>query len=187
MFHALLEPLAGALSRTFGPALLERANLWLNHVIAAEPVAVERLRPHAGRCIELRVQRQPRWWGELPVFAYRVTPAGLLEWCGDGQPVPGADLVLEIDASEPAHDVVRWLEGERPGLAVHGEAALAADVSWLVENLRWDAQDDLARLIGPAAAHEAARLGTLATAGLREAVRVAASLARAGEGTRAPR
>lgn len=184
MFQALIEPLAGALSRSFGPPLLERANLWINHVIAAEPAAVERLRPHAGRCIELRVQQQPRWCGEWPVLAYRVTPAGLLEWLGDRQPLPGIDLTLTLDASEPIHDAARWLqEGQRPALALQGDAALATDVNWLVENLRWDAQNDLARLVGPAAAHEAARLGTLAAAGLREA----ASLVRAGEGARTPR
>ena len=38
------------------PALTERALLVLNHVLAAEPAATERLRPHTGSVLRLEWQ-----------------------------------------------------------------------------------------------------------------------------------
>jgi ubiquinone biosynthesis protein UbiJ len=71
-------------------------------------------------------------------------------------------------------------------VGIAGDAALAADVSWLMDNLRWDAQDDLARLIGDGPAHELARIGGRLAAGLRDAVGTLAGLAGRGGGRREP-
>jgi ubiquinone biosynthesis accessory factor UbiJ len=54
---------------------------------------------------------------------------------------------------------------------VVGNAQLAADVSWLIDNLRWDVQDDLARVVGAGPAREIARFGNLVATGLREGLR----------------
>jgi ubiquinone biosynthesis protein UbiJ len=59
---------------------------------------------------------------------------------------------------------------------VQGDAELAADVSWLVANLRWDIEDDLERAFGPAPAHEIVRIGTLFGQGLRSALNGLAGL-----------
>src|SRR3982751_5764223 len=86
---------------------------------------------------------------------------------GPCPPRPGArpagtpDLELTVDASNPARSVVESLAGRRPAVGIVGDAALATDVSWLMDNLRWDPQDDLARFIGEAPAHELARLGRM--------------------------
>ena len=179
MFHALTSSLQAALA--------ERLTLLLNHVLAAEPVAIERLRAHSGRSLQLQLDGWPALLPALPELAFRVTPAGLLEWCGL-EPLPSFDLVLRLDASNPALALAQWAAGERPRVDVQGDAAFAADLSWLMDNLRWDVQDDLARLVGEAPAHEIARVGRLLAGGLREAVRVLSSwAARAGEPGPGPR
>ena len=55
------------LSAAFGNAAMERITLLLNHVIAAEPVATERLRPHSGRSVQLV-------WTGWPCSGVRRTP-----------------------------------------------------------------------------------------------------------------
>ena len=58
------------------------------------------------------------------------------------------------------------------------------DVDWLFDNLRWDVQDDLERLVGAAPAREVARLGRGIAVGLRSAAQrfgtVAGRSSRAG-------
>ena len=44
------------------------------------------------------------------------------------------------------------LRGERPEVAIEGDAALAEVASWMMKNLRWDIQDDVARWMGTAPA-----------------------------------
>lgn len=172
MLHTL-QQLAGA-------ALMQRLTLWLNHVLAGEAVAVQRLRPHAGRCMVLQLNGWPTLLPPLPPLVFVVTPAGLLEWCGDA-PLPARDLELAVDASNPARMLAEGIAGGRPAVAVVGDAALAADVSWLMDNLRWDVQDDLARIVGAGPAHQLARIGAALAAGLRASVAALAGLARGRE------
>jgi ubiquinone biosynthesis protein UbiJ len=86
------------------------------------------------------------------------------------------DLCVGIDASNPALAAVQALTGERPRVEVSGDAAFAADLNWLFDNLRWDVQDDLANIVGPVPAREITRLGGGIAAGLREAVRTLGGL-----------
>lgn len=185
--HAYNPCMFHALTASLGAALAERITLLLNHVLASESVATERLRPHRGRNIRLQLDAWPALLPALPALAFRITPAGLLEWCG-AEPPATPDLTLRLDASNPALQLAQWASGERPAVAVQGDAQFAADLSWLMDNLRWDVQDDLARLVGQAPAHEIARLGRALAGGLREAVRVLSSLAsRAATGAPGPR
>jgi len=157
-------------------AVMERATLLANHVIGAEPVASARLREHAGRSVQIRFEGWPALLPALPPMAFRITPAGLVEWCG--QEVPDeADLRVAIDASNPALALARGLAGERPAIEVAGDAQLATDVNWLFDNLRWDIEDDLARIVGQGPARELARFGRAVGAALREAVRAIGTLA----------
>jgi ubiquinone biosynthesis protein UbiJ len=48
------------------------------------------------------------------------------------------------------------VRGDRPPVRIEGDVQLAADVNWLVDNVRWDLEDDLARVIGDAPAHNLA-------------------------------
>jgi ubiquinone biosynthesis protein UbiJ len=161
-----------ALHDLLAPAAMARATLVINHVLAAEPAATERLRVHAGRRIELQPQGWPALLPPLPRLAFAVTPAGLLDWDALGEGLP-ADLALRFDASNPALLAARALTGETPAVEVDGDAQLAGDVNWLLQNLRWDAEADLARVMPPAAAHQLARLG----GGIARGVQAAAGAA----------
>jgi len=49
------------------------------------------------------------------------------------------------------------LAGRLGDRVIEGDAGFAADVAWLIDHLRWEAEEDLARLIGDAPAHQAMR------------------------------
>jgi ubiquinone biosynthesis protein UbiJ len=159
------------------PAVMQRATLLINHVLASEPVATQRLRAHTGRSILLQFEGWPSLLPPMPVMAFRITPAALLEWCGPDAP-PDADLRVSIDASNPALAIVQALGGQRPRVEVAGDATFATDINWLFANLRWDVQDDLARLVGDMPARELVRLGALVADGLRAASGTLAGVAR---------
>jgi ubiquinone biosynthesis protein UbiJ len=168
--HAYNPGMFHSLNSLIGTAAIERLTLLINHVIGAEPVATQRLRVHSGRCIKLQFDGWPSLLPTLPATSFRVTPAGLVEWCGPDAPAE-ADLLVSIDASNPALAVAQALTGTRPKVEVAGDAAFAADLNWLFDNLRWDVQDDLAKIVGPAPAREIARIAGGVAAGVREAVR----------------
>jgi ubiquinone biosynthesis accessory factor UbiJ len=71
-----------SLNAMLAPALMERVVLVVNHVLGAEPAATLRLQPHAQRVIRLQMQGWPALLPAPPLLAFRVTPAGMLEWCG---------------------------------------------------------------------------------------------------------
>ena len=166
----MLQPLESLLA----PALMERMTLVVNHVLGAESVATERLKPHAGRTLELATGGWPSLLPAPPVCLFRVTPAGLLEWAGRERP-EAVDLSLRLDASNPALLVTRALGGELPPVAIDGDAQLAADVNWLLQNLRWDVAGDLERLLGPAIAMPLQRLGSALARALRAGLQRASS------------
>lgn len=140
--------------------LRQRLVLLLNHVLMQEPQAQERLARHKGRCVRMQ-------WREF-TLPFVATPAGLLEIAPDAlQP----DLLLTVTQESPLALVQSVLGGERPTVRVEGDVQLAADVNWLVDNLRWDIEEDLSRVIGDAPAHA---LGQAA----REAARVLQQFAR---------
>jgi ubiquinone biosynthesis protein UbiJ len=164
------------------PALSERLTLVINHVLASESVATDRLRPHAGRTLVLSITNWPSLLPPPPALAWRVTPAGLLEWCGL-EPVAAPDLAVTLDAPNPALLLARMLGGEVPALQIDGDAQLAGDVNWLLQNVRWDVAADLERLFGPTVAQQLHRFGSALAAALRTALGLA-SRGAAGLGER---
>ena len=174
-----------SLNSSLGNAAIERMALVANHVIGSEPAAVERLRAHAGRCVRLQFDGWPALLPALPSLVFRVTPAGLVEWCG-AEPPAEPDLRVSVDMSNPALAMTQALAGTRPKVDVAGDAAFATDLNWLFDNLRWDVQDDLARAVGAAPAREIARVAGGVAAGLREAVRTLGGLVSRGRGESAP-
>jgi ubiquinone biosynthesis protein UbiJ len=157
-------------------SVLERLVLLVNHVIAAEPAAVERLRPHASRTMQIELTGWPVLLPKLGPFVFRVTPAGLLEWHDDAT-LPTPDLRVAIDAANPALLVTRIVAGDRPAITVSGDAAFATDLDWLIDNLRWDVQDDLARIVGDAPARQLGRIGGWLAGALREGAKALRDLA----------
>jgi ubiquinone biosynthesis accessory factor UbiJ len=148
-------------------SVMERVVLLVNHVISAEPQAMERLRTHASRTIRIELEGWPAMLPPPFPLAFRITPPGLVEWTE--VPVATApDLRVGIAAANPALVLAKLVVGERPAITVDGDAAFATDVNWLIENLRWDVQDDLARLVGDGPAREIARFGGAVAKALRE-------------------
>lgn len=168
-------------SNLVAPAVQDRLCLLLNHVIGREPTAMARLAPYAGRAVVVHLKGWPSLLPPAPDLVLGVTRAGLWERL---EGVPGDGLRLEIDASNPALAALNALAGERPKVAVQGDAALAGEIVWLIDHLRWDIEDDLAQLLGPAPAHQLAswsRAGAQALAGL---VRMAVPARSAGQSGR---
>jgi ubiquinone biosynthesis accessory factor UbiJ len=154
---------------------MERLTLLLNHVLAGEPAARDRLRPHIDRILRIEMLDWPKLLPAVPDACFRITPAGLLEWCEPKSAMGAPELLLSIDASNPALMLFRGVAGERPRVDVRGDATFAADVSWLIDNLRWDVRDDLARIVGPAWAERIGNLGQAIAAGLRTGLQFVAS------------
>ena len=157
-------------------SVMERLVLLVNHVIAAEPAALARLRPHAARTMQIELAGWPALLPAIGPFAFRVSPAGLVEWLPDAGPLP-ADLRIAIDAANPALALTRFVAGERPSVEVSGDAAFASDIDWLIDNLRWDLEDDVARIVGVAPARQLARLGGWLAGAMREGAKVLRDLA----------
>lgn len=157
---------------------MQRLTLLVNHLLSSEPLAAARLQPHAGRRVHLSVAGWPTWLPAWPELDFRVTPAGLLEWIGDaaqGAPVypAEADLRLIAEVGNPAVALLQGLAGHRPRVEIAGDAAFAADVDWLFDNLRWDIEDDLAKVVGAVPARELSRVAGWLGRGIREAARLA--------------
>ena len=167
-------------------SVLERVVLLVNHVIGAEPAAVERLRPHASRTMQIELAGWPSLLPAAGPFAFRVTPAGLIEWLPDAtELVP--DLRVAVDMSNPMLALTRVVTGERPAITVSGDAVFASDLDWLIDNLRWDLQDDLARVVGDAPARQLTRFGGWFASAIREGAKTLRDLAAAPAGpTAAP-
>ena len=132
-----------------------RLVLFLNHLLMQEPQAQARLTGQAGRVVRLQ-------WRSLAV-QLRATPAGLWELAPDAV----HDLLLTLVDDSPLALAGGALRGQRPAVRIEGDVQLAGDINWLVDNLRWDVEDDLARITGGAAAHQIARIGR----GVADAVR----------------
>lgn len=154
--------LASVASRLQPPAWVvdegqHRLVLFLNHVLMQEKQAQERLLRQKGRVVHAR-------WG---VFALDliVTPAGLVD---RAQPSARPDLVLTVETEAPWVVAQSVLSGKAPPVRIEGDVQLAAELGWLAENLRWDAEEDLSRLIGDAPAHALANAGRRLLAGLKQ-------------------
>jgi ubiquinone biosynthesis protein UbiJ len=149
---SFLQPLLqGAAARAQPPQWLadearQRLVLLLNHVLMQEPQAQARLARRHSSVIQVR-------WALFELH-WLITPAGLLERA-DPQRTP--DLVLSLDGHTPLQVLRRVLEGQRPPVQIEGDVQLAAEVAWLADNLRWDIEEDLARVLGDVPAHTLAQ------------------------------
>ena len=116
----------------------------LNHVLRSTPVAMERLRKHAGRTAAFHVG---------PVtLAFTIQTTGEVTAA-----LPGASRDLEVRLSPfllprlAAHDEAAYREIE-----MKGDMELAHEVSFLARHLTWDYEEDLSRAFGDIAAHRIA-------------------------------
>jgi ubiquinone biosynthesis accessory factor UbiJ len=141
-------------------------SLALNHLLAAEPWARERLAPFAGQAVELR--NPP-----FPALRFLILPGGTVEAGGDDDPA------LTITFKPGAlFNLARGPEQFLRSLEVTGDPRLASEVMALARHLRWDAEEDLSKLFGDVAAHRLAEAGRAFAAWQSDAVRrIAGSVA----------
>jgi len=116
--------------------------LLINHVLMQEPQAMERLVRQSGRVVLAQ-------WRSLS-FRLRVTPAGLFDLADATMP---PDLTLVLTEESPLALVGQLAQGNKPPVRVEGDVQLAAEINWLADNVRWDLEEDLSRLIGDTPAH----------------------------------
>jgi ubiquinone biosynthesis protein UbiJ len=123
----------------------------VNHVLKAEPWAMGELARHAGKIILLK----------LPIgnFCFELTPAGSLVSSTDDE-APS----LELDVSAEAMSALAGSSGglreqAMKSVKITGDADLAQLLGRLAGQIRWEYEEDLARIIGDAPANFAVRQG----------------------------
>jgi ubiquinone biosynthesis protein UbiJ len=67
------------------------------------------------------------------------------------------------------------LRGDKPAVHIEGNVQLAAEVNWLVEHVRWDLEEDLARVMGDVPARTLSQIAQSITGNLRQFIAKAAS------------
>ncbi len=136
--------------------LQNRVVLLINHVLYQEPQAVERVRRQQGKTARLV-------WGRFDL-SLQATPAGLLE---RPMVVPPPDLTVTLTQTALPDLFQTVLQGQKPTVNIEGDVQLAAEVAWLVDNLRWDVEEDLARVVGDVPAATLVRGVALAVDGVK--------------------
>lgn len=122
--------------------------LGLNHVLAQQAWARQRLMPHAGRMLEFHLL-------PLPDLRLVITPEGLVE-AAELEATP--DLTINIRPSAVPLILLRHDSLMRE-IDFTGSADLAQVVRQLFNELEWDFEEDLSRLFGDIAAHRMAGAG----------------------------
>ncbi|HEU4459251.1 MAG TPA: hypothetical protein VFR90_09035 [Methylibium sp.] len=175
MLDSLAASLGATLEASFWPPFIDRAILALNHVLRGDEAASQRLVVHAGKTLRIDWLTRPGPWPKPPALRLAVTPAGLFEALPVAHEGAAADaLTITVDLPAPLAAARMLAEAARPQTQVQGDTALAADIAWLAEHLRWDAEHDLARVIGDVPARwiaTAAGAAVVAMKGLAAAAR----------------
>lgn len=128
--------------------LQRRVVLVLNHVVMQEPEAQQRLLRQKGRIVLAQ-------WRQFDM-RLQITPAGLFDLADTaGSP----DLVITVDQGSPLDLARTAIQGGKPAVRIEGDVQLAAEINWMADHLRWDVEEDLARVIGDVPAHTLARVG----------------------------
>ena len=136
-----------------------RLVLFINHVLMQEPAATERMAKQSGQVARIQ-------WRSLSL-ALLVTPAGLFDLAHEGAE---AHLRLEVMQTSPLQLAQTALSGAKPAVRIEGDVRLAADLQWLADNVRWDVEEDLARVLGDVPAHTLASIARRASQALRQFV-----------------
>ena len=134
-----------------------RIVLLLNHILIQEKEATSRLARQKGQVVLMQ-------WSH---FAMKIvaTPAGLLDLA---EPAALPDLTLVVTQESPLAIAQAVLRGDKPGVRIEGDVQLAAEVSWLVDHIRWDIEEDVSRILGDVPAHMLGRAVRAIGAALRQ-------------------
>ena len=163
--------------------MLERSALFaVNHLLSHNPEAAALLGAHAGKCLRFRAP-------PLPDLLARIGADGRLQAVIDAARATSnapADAASEPDLQIEFNPLsLPWLAATDPALRaralrdmrIAGNLELAALIQQLAGSLRWDAEEDLSRVVGDVLAHRIAGAGrTLLTSSQDNAWRAAQSL-----------
>ena len=118
----------------------------INRVLGDYPKACARLARHAGKRCRMEFASQP--------LELRVTPAGLSEPVGQGVgDAPDVEFTIPV-STLPAF--LRDREAAMQHAQFTGDSEFAQLIAELARELRWDAEEDLSRVIGDIGAHRVA-------------------------------
>ena len=121
----------------------------LNHLLESEPWARERLAPFAGEALELRAP-------PLPALRFHIAADGSLSVVGSGREKEAPSSLVVTFGPGALAAAVKGEEYLLRAIQVEGNAGLASEVMFLFRHLRWDAEEELAKVFGDAAAHRVA-------------------------------
>ncbi len=158
-------------------ALLRPVLAALNHVLAQQHWASDRLRVHAGRRVRIDLDGPlGRVSGECLIvdpgrLAVCPETPGHAETADVTDASKAADVTLQmtLSASSQAAWWAQGVEGLSGHLRIEGDVMLAATLAEMAKHLRWDVEEDLSRVVGDAMAYRtvsAARAGWQAAQGL---------------------
>lgn len=127
------------------PSPTELALRALNHMLGQAPWARGRLQAHSGCRATLT----------LPPFSLqlRVTPDGCFVADTEGEP----DVRIELPADTPFRTLSGGLGEAVKAAQISGSADFADALGFVLRNLRWDAEEDLSRVVGDIAARRLVR------------------------------
>ena len=108
----------------------------LSHLLARESWARERLRPHAGAVVRIE--------GGPLALALRIDEHGMLQ-AHEG--LAEADVTLTLPADAPLR-LLLDRQSLFAGIRLAGSADIAEALAFVFRNLRWDVEEDLARIVG---------------------------------------
>ena len=123
----------------------------INHVLGSEPWASTELAKHSGKSILLRLPL-----GEL---CFEISPVGLLTAL---KAIDAPSLTLEVSSKALSEMIVsagNLREQAFKAVKITGDADLAQLLGRLAGQLRWEYEEDFARLVGDASAHFAVSQG----------------------------
>jgi len=113
----------------------------INHLLGQAAWAREKLAPFAGHAALIK----------LPPFE-----AAFLIGADGGISAPAPDAELEVSISLPAATPLLMLQGKDAVMRaarIEGSAEFAEALGFVIRNLRWDAEEDLSKMVGDVAAH----------------------------------
>lgn len=128
-----------------------------NHLLQSQPWSQERLQRHAGKTLQLNLPPLQLLVG--------IEENGMIAASPEDSPHDASLAVsplalLHMLSSRPT-----------PQALVHttGDASLAVDFGNIMQNLRWEAEEDLSKIFGDVLGHRMARTGSGLLSGVRQA------------------
>jgi ubiquinone biosynthesis protein UbiJ len=140
---------------------------FVNHVLGQHAWARDNLRAHAGRTVKVSAEPFSFHWAITPEGLVGAVAQGLSSKNGShhglqadtpGKALPdvASEAPFDVSLTVPLSSLPQFAldpDGAIKQVRIEGDAELAQLLGQLVREVRWDAEDDLARVTGGIAAH----------------------------------